>query len=116
MNPTSELMTSRLPKVFKMLRKKDRMSQMQVAKKVSITKCGYGHYERGTREVTVKTLRKIAGVFNLTTAQILGIASEIYHEENTSIVEDLKKKLIEKDAELDNLQKLAIKLSTELHG
>jgi len=116
MNPTSELINSNLSKLFKKMRYKNRMNQKQVSEKLSISISGYSKIERGLTDINTTMLRKIGEIYSLTPAEVLQIALGIAATDNTPILEDLKVKLIEKDAELNNLQQLAIKLFTELHG
>ena len=57
---------------LKELRLNKQMTQIQVAEYLKITKQGYSHYETGTREPDVTTLRRLADLYGVSIDYIVG--------------------------------------------
>lgn len=66
---------------IKYLRKKRNMSQEKLSKIVNKDRSLIGHWEAGTREVTLDDLIKISGFFNVSIDQLLGIDLNNQHND-----------------------------------
>ena len=61
-----------LAQKIKHLRKINKLSQEEFAKKIGVTKSAIGHWELGTREISYTYLEKIANFFNVSISYLLG--------------------------------------------
>lgn len=89
---------------IKAIREEKGLKQIEVASHIGVDKSGYSKIEKGTRNLTVEELQKMAGLFSMTTDQIIhfdgGIPTEVVLEDK-SIIEQMK--LIQQLAEDDKL-------------
>lgn len=69
---------------LKFLRKKYQLSQNDVAKIVNKERSLIGHWENGSRSVTLEDIIKLSGYFNITIDQLIGVdlSNEIIMKEN----------------------------------
>lgn len=75
---------SKFPIRLKELRKRDNISQLQLAEAVGVTRGSISFYEKGERQPDIVTLANIAEYFNVTTDYLLGF--ERSSSRNTEIV------------------------------
>ncbi len=61
---------------LKELRESQQMSARQVSFKLGLSQNMYSSYERGEKEPTVSTLKKIAKLFNVSADYLLGLSDE----------------------------------------
>ena len=61
---------------LKMLRKENRMTQDELARKLNVTKSIISYYELGDRTPSTDILVKLAYIFNVSTDYLLGIKYE----------------------------------------
>ncbi len=69
---------------IKFLRKKYKLSQNDIAKIVNKERSLIGHWENGSRSVTLEDIIKLSGYFNITIDQLIGVdlSNEIIIKEN----------------------------------
>ncbi len=69
---------------IKFLRKKYKLSQNDIAKIVNKERSLIGHWENGSRSVTLEDIIKLSGYFNTTIDQLIGVdlSNEIIIKEN----------------------------------
>ena len=69
---------------LKFLRKKYQLSQNDIAKIVNKERSLIGHWENGSRSVTLEDIIKLSGYFNITIDQLIGVdlSNEIIIKEN----------------------------------
>lgn len=69
---------------LKFLRKKYKLSQNDIAKIVNKERSLIGHWENGSRSVTLEDIIKLSGYFNITIDQLIGVdlSNEIIIKEN----------------------------------
>ena len=65
---------------IKKLREQKGLLQKQVAQELGIGNSNYSKIENGVREVTVKELQKLAGLFDLTIDQVVNFEGDIPQE------------------------------------
>lgn len=58
------------------LREERKLSQVEVARALGISRSGFSMYELGEREPDMETVRKLASYFNVTTDYLLGHTTE----------------------------------------
>lgn len=76
--------------VLKELRTRSGMSQKQLAEKLSITKSVISYYEHSERAPSPEMLVKIAGVFHVTTDNLLGLEVRHILDVSDLLVEDVE--------------------------
>ncbi len=73
---------------IKAIREEKGLKQIEVAEHIGVDKSAYSKIEKGLRALTVEELQKMAGLFNLTTDQILNydgkIPKEVVIEDKTA--------------------------------
>lgn len=69
---------------IKFLRKKYKLSQNDIAKIVNKERSLIGHWENGSRSVTLEDIIKLSGYFNITIEQLIGVdlSNQTIHLEN----------------------------------
>lgn len=69
---------------IKFLRKKYKLSQNDIAKIVNKERSLIGHWENGSRSVTLEDIIKLSGYFNITIDQLIGVdlSNQTIHLEN----------------------------------
>ena len=73
---------------IKAIREEKNLKQIEVATHIGVDKSAYSKIEKGSRALTVEELQKMAGLFNMTTDQILNydgkIPKEVVIEDKTT--------------------------------
>lgn len=69
-------MDNTLENRLKILRKENKYTQEDVAKKLGLTKSAYGYYEQGKTVPDAHTISKLANIFDVSTDYILGLTDE----------------------------------------
>lgn len=62
------------------LRKKSKLYQVDMAKKIGVARATYGAYEQGTRQPDFETLQTIADFFEVSTDYLLGRTDNPYSD------------------------------------
>jgi len=65
---------------IKAIREEKRLKQIEVATHIGVDKSAYSKIEKGGRALTVEELQKLAGLFNMTTDQILNYDGKMPRE------------------------------------
>lgn len=65
------------PKRLKELRKKKKLTQIELGEKVGVKQSAYGKWENGKCEPNLETLLKLASILNTTTSYLLGEKNEV---------------------------------------
>ncbi len=76
--------------VLRELRKRDGLSQRQLAERLGVTKSVISYYELSERVPSPDVLVKISGIFHVTTDYLLGLDSRIMINVSDLPVEDVK--------------------------
>lgn len=88
------------------LRKKNRMTQKDVAAFLGISESGYGYYEQGRNEPSLETLRKLASKYDVSVSYITGEVSDKQTSQKSSTTDekDIAKRMekIRKDLSEDD--------------
>lgn len=63
---------------IKKLRKKNKLTQSQIAEKLNIPQRTYSHYENGTRTIPLEFIINIAKIYNVTSDYILELSDKKY--------------------------------------
>jgi transcriptional regulator with XRE-family HTH domain len=66
------------------LRKKNKMTQKDVATFLGISESGYGYYEQGRNEPSLETLRKLASKYGVSVSYITGEVSDNQNSQTPS--------------------------------
>lgn len=66
------------------LRKKNKMTQKDVATFLGISESGYGYYEQGRNEPSLETLRKLASKYGVSVSYITGEVSDKQNSQTPS--------------------------------
>lgn len=78
---------------IKAIREEKNLKQIEVATHIGVDKSAYSKIEKGSRALTVDELQKMAGLFNMSTDQILNYDGKIPKEvviEDKSTVEQMR--------------------------
>ena len=78
---------------IKAIREEKNLKQIAVASHIGVDKSAYSKIEKGSRSLTVEELQKMAGLFNMSTDQILSYDGKIPKEvviEDKSTVEQMR--------------------------
>ena len=78
---------------IKNIREEKNLKQIEVATHIGVDKSAYSKIEKGLRSLTVDELQKMAGLFDMTTDQIINFDGKIPKEvvlEDKSAVEQMK--------------------------
>ena len=73
---------------LRLLRKKNNMTQADLAKRIGISSSAVAMYERGEREPNIKTLKKMGSFFNVDMNFLLGMDND----ENEKVYANVSKK------------------------
>lgn len=103
-----------LGKKIRLLRHQKSWSQEDVAKRLDISIPAFSKIETGITDVNLSRLEQISKLFDMTVVQLLTFNDTEGQEKYTSEVEDLSKKLQEREKEVIDLQKRIIELYEEL--
>ena len=78
---------------IKAIREEKNLKQIEVATHIGVDKSAYSKIEKGSRSLTVEELQKMAGLFNMSTDQILNYDGKIPKEvviEDKSTAEQMR--------------------------
>ena len=78
---------------IKAIREEKNLKQIEVATHIGVDKSAYSKIEKGSRALTVEELQKMAGLFNMTTDQIINYDGKIPKEvviEDKSTAEQMR--------------------------
>lgn len=73
------------------LREERKLSQVEVARALGMSRSGFSMYELGQREPDMETVRKMADYFNVTTDYLLGRVNDPRSGENEPIPEEWRR-------------------------
>lgn len=80
------VMNMSLGKNISSLRKKHKLTQEELAKRIDISRAALSHYEKDRREPDIETIKKIADYFGVTVDLLMDGISEIEREKIKSIL------------------------------
>ena len=75
-------MNELLPKRLRELRKENKYTQEEMAKKLGVTTSAYGFYEQGRIVPDTLKILELANMFNVTTDYLLGLSEDKKHIED----------------------------------
>ena len=107
--------TNKLGEKIRLLRHQNKWSQGDVAKQLEISIPAFSKIETGITDVNISRLRQISDLFGLTLVELLTFSDQENDKQVTSEIEELRKKLKEREDEVIDLQKKVIHLYDELH-
>ncbi|MCO5935395.1 helix-turn-helix domain-containing protein [Mucilaginibacter sp. RB4R14] len=103
-----------LGKKIRLLRHQKGWSQEEVAKRLSISIPAFSKIETGITDINLSRLEQIAVLFEMTVVQLLTY-NEVGHDKQiASELENVSKKLMDRETEVIDLQKKVIELFEEL--
>ena len=85
------------------LRKKQNLSQSQIAKYLNIQQSTYSGYESGTYEPTIETLCKLADYYHVSLDELVGRETSNI---NLFALKPVKKKLVEYCLQMNDIQEI----------
>jgi len=103
-----------LGKKIRLLRHQKGWSQEDVAKKLDISIPAFSKIETGITDINLSRLEQIAILFDMTVVQLLTFNDEEQDQKFINELEVVNKKLMDRDAEVIDLQKKVIELFEEL--
>jgi transcriptional regulator with XRE-family HTH domain len=103
-----------LGKKIRLLRHQRSWSQEDVAKQLDISIPAFSKIETGITDVNLSRLEQISTLFGLTVVQLLTFTDSEEQEKYNNEVEELTKKLQDRETDVIELQKKVIDLYEEL--
>ena len=103
-----------LGKKIRLLRHQKGWSQEDVAKKLDISIPAFSKIETGITDINLSRLEQISTLFDMTVVQLLTFNDEEQDQKFINELEVVNKKLMDRDAEVIDLQKKVIELFEEL--
>lgn len=97
-----------------MLRHQKGWSQEDVAKQLDISIPAFSKIETGITDINLSRLEQISKLYEMTIVQLLTFNEVEQEQKSASDMEVIQKKLVEREAELIDLQKKVIELYEEL--
>lgn len=70
-------MSKEMANILSYLRESTGFTQEQIAKQLKVDRSTYSNYERGITEPSIKTILKLADIFNVSTDMLLGRGEEV---------------------------------------
>ncbi|GGH24961.1 helix-turn-helix domain-containing protein [Sphingobacterium alkalisoli] len=104
-----------LGKKIRLLRHQKGWSQEDVAKRLDISIPAFSKIETGITDVNLSRLNQISKLFGLTLVQLLSISDSEEDKAKVDEVNELNKKLQQRETEVIDLQKKVIDLYEQLH-
>ncbi|WP_140938963.1 helix-turn-helix domain-containing protein [Sphingobacterium lumbrici] len=104
-----------LGKKIRLLRHQKGWSQEDVAKRLDISIPAFSKIETGITDVNLSRLNQISKLFGLTLVQLLSTSDSEEDKAKVDEVNELNKKLQQREAEVIELQKKVIDLYEQLH-
>ena len=103
-----------LGKKIRLLRHQKGWSQEDVAKQLDISIPAFSKIETGITDINLSRLEQISKLYEMTVVQLLTFNDIEQEQKSASEIESIQKKLVEREAELIDLQKKVIELYEEL--
>ncbi|GAA4918569.1 helix-turn-helix domain-containing protein [Mucilaginibacter sp. UR6-1] len=103
-----------LGKKIRLLRHQKGWSQEDVAKKLDISIPAFSKIETGITDINLSRLEQIATLFEMSVVQLLTFNDTQEEQKFASELENIHKKLTERETEVIDLQKKVIELFEEL--
>ena len=103
-----------LGKKIRLLRHQKGWSQEDVAKKLDISIPAFSKIETGITDINLSRLEQISTLFEMTVVQLLTFNDDEQDQKIINELEIVNKKLMDRDAEVIDLQKKVIELFEEL--
>ncbi len=103
-----------LGKKIRLLRHQKGWSQEDVAKKLDISIPAFSKIETGITDINLSRLEQIAVLFDMTVVQLLTFNDSEQDQKFINELETVNKKLMDREAEVIDLQKKVIELFEEL--
>ncbi|TJZ53651.1 helix-turn-helix domain-containing protein [Sphingobacterium olei] len=104
-----------LGKKIRLLRHQKGWSQEDVAKRLDISIPAFSKIETGITDVNLSRLNQISKLFGLTLVQLLSTSDSEEDKAKVDEVNELNKKLQQRETEVIELQKKVIDLYEQLH-
>ncbi len=103
-----------LGKKIRLLRHQKGWSQEDVAKQLDISIPAFSKIETGITDINLSRLEQISKLYEMSIVQLLTFNDSEQEQKSASEIELIQKKLVEREAELIDLQKKVIELYEEL--
>jgi transcriptional regulator with XRE-family HTH domain len=103
-----------LGKKIRLLRHQKGWSQEDVAKKLDISIPAFSKIETGITDINLSRLEQISNLFEMSVVQLLTFNDLDQDQKTISELEVINKKLMDREAEVIDLQKKVIELFEEL--
>jgi transcriptional regulator with XRE-family HTH domain len=103
-----------LGKKIRLLRHQKSWSQEDVAKRLDISIPAFSKIETGITDINLSRLEQIANLFEMSVVQLLTFNDAEYEQKYVNELENVNKKLMDRETEVIDLQKKVIELFEEL--
>lgn len=103
-----------LGKKIRLLRHQKGWSQEDVAKRLDISIPAFSKIETGITDINLSRLEQIANLFEMSVVQLLTFNDTEYEQKYVNELENVNKKLMDRETEVIDLQKKVIELFEEL--
>ncbi|QJD97937.1 helix-turn-helix transcriptional regulator [Mucilaginibacter robiniae] len=103
-----------LGKKIRLLRHQKGWSQEDVAKRLDISIPAFSKIETGITDINLSRLEQIANLFDMSVVSLLTFNDAEYEQKYQSELENVNKKLMDRETEVIDLQKKVIELFEEL--
>lgn len=103
-----------LGKKIRLLRHQKGWSQEEVAKRLDISIPAFSKIETGITDINLSRLEQIAALFEMSVVQLLTYNETEQDQKIASELENVNKKLMDRETEVIDLQKKVIELFEEL--
>jgi transcriptional regulator with XRE-family HTH domain len=103
-----------LGKKIRLLRHQKGWSQEDVAKRLDISIPAFSKIETGITDINLSRLEQIATLFEMSVVQLLTFNDAEYEQKYVNELENVNKKLMDRETEVIDLQKKVIELFEEL--
>ncbi|RYY07409.1 MAG: XRE family transcriptional regulator [Sphingobacteriaceae bacterium] len=103
-----------LGKKIRLLRHQKGWSQEDVAKQLDISIPAFSKIETGITDINLSRLEQISKLYEMSVVQLLTFNDVEQEQKSASEMEFIQKKLVEREAEMIDLQKKVIELYEEL--
>jgi transcriptional regulator with XRE-family HTH domain len=103
-----------LGKKIRLLRHQKGWSQEDVAKRLDISIPAFSKIETGITDINLSRLEQIANLFEMSVVQLLTFNDADYEQKYVNELENVNKKLMDRETEVIDLQKKVIELFEEL--
>jgi transcriptional regulator with XRE-family HTH domain len=103
-----------LGKKIRLLRHQKGWSQEDVAKRLDISIPAFSKIETGITDINLSRLEQISNLFDMSVVQLLTFNDAEYEQKYVNELENVNKKLMDRETEVIDLQKKVIELFEEL--